>query len=328
MLDSRVYTRRMMLGVAMGGSLLLREGQLLPSATTRSSSPPLAPRLDARSLTPLSAFGLSSRNGDVRYPSWLEGTWRARNTIDGFSMPLGSAFVDTFTRAIAEEDVAIQEPLHYSLRYVLAPSGNDEIESVAQDRRFNAVEETNAFLGPDGGTVRQCVYECCGPMAPHGRLVIEVADAADKDGGSGGGGGGTRIELLIMWVQWGAASSGAFVTSELVRQRVTRSPDAYEASAQDETTFLEILTRFEPERFAGGRPASQASAPQRVRVRNRIANYLSLDGLGDSGLAPQLARETEREARMTLAAGRAVSFFDYDWMLVRAGDGLGTGQMV
>ena len=199
---------------------------------------------------------------------------------------------------------------------------------MAQDRRFNAVEETNAFLGPDGGTVRQCVYECCGPMAPHGRLVIEVADAADKDGGSGGGGGGTRIELLIMWVQWGAASSGAFVTSELVRQRVTRSPDAYEASAQDETTFLEILTRFEPERFAGGRPASQASAPQRVRVRNRIANYLSLDGLGDSGLAPQLARETEREARMTLAAGRAVSFFDYDWMLVRAGDGLGTGQMV
>ena len=100
MLDSRVYTRRMMLGVAMGGSLLLREGQLLPSATTRSSSPPLAPRLDARSLTPLSAFGLPSRNGDVRYPSWLEGTWRARNTIDGFSMPLGSAFVDTFTRAI------------------------------------------------------------------------------------------------------------------------------------------------------------------------------------------------------------------------------------
>ena len=199
---------------------------------------------------------------------------------------------------------------------------------MAQDRRFNAVEETNAFLGPDGGTVRQCVYECCGPMAPHGRLVIEVADAADKDVGSGGGGGGTRIELLIMWVQWGAASSGAFVTSELVRQRVTRSPDAYEASAQDETTFLEILTRFEPERFAGGRPASQASAPQRVRVRNRIANYLSLDGLGDSGLAPQLARETEREARMTLAAGRAVSFFDYDWMLVRAGDGLGTGQMV
>ena len=107
MLDSRVYTRRMMLGVAMGGSLLLREGQLLPSATTRSSSPPLAPRLDARSLTPLSAFGLPSRNGDVRYPSWLEGTWRARNTIDGFSMPLGSAFVDTFTRAIAEDDVAI-----------------------------------------------------------------------------------------------------------------------------------------------------------------------------------------------------------------------------
>ena len=70
-------------------------------------------------------------------------------------MPLGEGFVDGFTRAVAEDDVAQATPITYSLRFVPAtPPADDPTLCVAQDRRFNAIEETNAFLGADGGEVR------------------------------------------------------------------------------------------------------------------------------------------------------------------------------
>lgn len=286
--------------------------------------PPLTPRLDAASLSPLTAFGVSSREGDLRYPQWLEGTWRARNRIAQFSMPLGRAFVDAFTQATAEEDVALQEELEYLLRYTrTSPVGEEPTLTVAQDRQFNAVEETNAFLGDDGA-VRTCVHEV-NPAFPHGHLVIDVLDAVDEAGGGGKGTkqGSTRIELTVLWAQWGEASGGAFVTSELIRQRVTRAPGAYEPVGQDEVTLLEVLTRFE--RVASSRP----SASPRVRVRNRIAQYLSLPGLGpeaDAGL------RGKRMEIAKIANGRAISFFDYDWELERIDDArssaLGSGRPV
>ena len=77
-----------------------------------AAPPPLAPRLDAKSLEPLTALSVPSRNGDLRYPQWLEGTWSVTNRISSFSMPLGRAMVDNFVIAVAEND--IQEKIKYS----------------------------------------------------------------------------------------------------------------------------------------------------------------------------------------------------------------------
>ena len=55
-------------------------------------APPLSPRLDASTLSPLTAFGVPSRTGELHYPPYLLGTWRVTNTISGFAMPLGAAF--------------------------------------------------------------------------------------------------------------------------------------------------------------------------------------------------------------------------------------------
>ena len=64
----------------------------------------------------------------------------------------------------------------YFLRFV--PASEEGDLSVGQDRQFNALEETTAFLGPDGGTVQKGTYEVR-PDAPHGllRLVTERACA-------------------------------------------------------------------------------------------------------------------------------------------------------
>ena len=49
-----------------------------------------------------------------------------------------------------------------------------------------------------------------------------------------------------------------------------------------------------------------------VRVRNRLVEYLSLPGVPPKPTASREARALER-----FAAGRAVSFFDYDWLMER-----------
>ena len=261
-------------------------------------------------------------------------------------MPLGRGLIDDFTRATAFSDVDAQETLEYTLRFKRAESSSAAGEPVVQDRSFNAIEETNAFLGPAGGSVRQCTYTCCEPGAPHGRLVLQIDDAPDEGGGGGGSSqegrasamttGSTRVELTVLWAQWGAASDGAFVTSELIRQRVTRAADVYEPRAQDETSFVEILTRFERERERKRPTEPSTPAPaRRVFVRNRIAQYLSLPGIPTEDLAQgdeaeeasSAARRVVMErfaraarARESLAGGRAISFFDYNWQLQRVVD--------
>ena len=48
-----------------------------------SSPTPLLGRLDAGRLTPLSGQ-VKSREGELRYPAWLEGDWRASCRSAGF----------------------------------------------------------------------------------------------------------------------------------------------------------------------------------------------------------------------------------------------------
>ena len=88
---------------------------------------------------------------------------------------------------------------------------------------------------------------------------------------------------------------------------------------KDETTFLEILTRFK-------RAEPPATPTARVHVRNRIAQYLSLPGL-PQGVFPPEGRAGQKLA--VLANGQAVSFFDYDWELERANARLlGSGRRI
>ena len=90
--------------------------------------------------------------------------------------------------------------------------------------------------------------------------------------------------------------AGAFVTSELVEQRTRRAADLY-SEAQDERQYLEIITRF----------VRSPRSSSVIFARNRLVQYLTLPGL----------RADERDKRAALAAGRAISFFDYDWTMER-----------
>ena len=231
------------------------------------------------------------------------GTWQVTNKLSAFSMPLGRALVDSFVQAVAQEDVAEAVSYAYQLKFVpvQAPLGEPTLR-VAQDRRFNAIEETQAFLGADGGTVRECTYECCSDSAPHGRLHLEVLDPPDELGGAAASANAGRatmsspssfLDLQFVWAQWDAQAEGVFITSELVEQRTQRAADLY-SDAQDETQYLEIITRF------------ARRGPDRVVARNRLVQYLTLPGRGEA-----------KDRRAALAAGRAVSFFDYDWELER-----------
>jgi hypothetical protein len=332
-------------------------GVLLPMQQSSAVVvPPLSPRLDAKSLSPLSGFGVSSRAGELRYPSWLAGSWRVSNTIEQFTMPLGPALVDAFTRAVAEDDVDEAQTLQYTLRFMRVPppgkADEDEDEKeeegaigefpVAQDRAFNAAQETDAFLGPDGGSVRGCQYEVT-PLHPHGRLVLDVLDPPDEDGKRSSV--SSRVELTFEWVQWGVADSGAFVTSELVRQRTTRPPTAF-APALDDTSYLEILTSFARAPPPAPRSRRRLAPTKRgiegggdggresvVRVRNRLVQYLELPRSAAGSTSSSTPRVRSRpnevaasgrdaEARAMLAGGRAVSFFDYNWKMERIDAGI------
>ena len=317
-------------------------------------TPPLSPRLDAITLTPLSNL-VGSVPGDLRYPSWMKGTWRVRNSLSKFGMPLGSAFVDGFTRATAQEDIDAAQAYQYTLSFVSAPSPPGEPDlCVAQDRRFNAVEETGAFLSTDGLIVTDGLYEVT-PSAPHGRILLSVGDAnargdsraAELTSTTGATSlfvpavelgleqqptvlaatstnSSTTIDLRIVWAIWEQkASKGAFVTSELAVQTTKLPADDWNPNESYETSIFEILTRFErPVKRKSGKNGQEV-----VRARNRLVQYLSLpkeDGSDEFYYAssPENVGDAESaraaKARETLARGRAVSFFDYDWIMERA----------
>ena len=236
-------------------------------------------------------------------------------------MPLGAAFVDSFLRATAQEDVNAAESYSYTLSFVDAPPPEaDPTLPVAQDRRFNAVEETAAFLSSEGVLVTRGAYEVSAAH-PHGRISLEARDpnaAGDSKAGAAvvgrGDSGTSKIELSIEWAAWDeSASAGAFVTSELAVQRTLLPADAYFDAAVD-TTFIEILTRFE-------RPSANARSATIVRARNRLVQYLSLPGIEPPAGSSSRARALER-----LANGRAVSFFDYDWVMEKLDAGV-LGQL-
>lgn len=179
--------------------------------------PPLAPRLRAASLVPLRNLGVNSREGALHYPEWLRGTWRVRNEVSSFSMPLGSAFVDEFTRYSANEDITQGVVYNYLLRFVSddpsdAQSAGTALSAattrsageapyVIQDRAFNALEETRAFLGADADAVSIERSRYSTPAsAPHGCIELLVRDGIPDSPE-------IAIGLTVDWCQWETQAS-------------------------------------------------------------------------------------------------------------------------
>lgn len=157
----------------------------------------------------------TSKPGTLHYPSWMLGTWKVQNAIVSFSMPLGSAFVDEFVVQSARADVKSEETLSYMLRWVAAepPEGEPELIAV-QDRGFNALQETRAFLGEDGKC--EAAAFALPSASPHGELRIAFRDEDAALLNPLTPPPPLIEQLRIEWCQWERLGSGdkeAFVCS-------------------------------------------------------------------------------------------------------------------
>lgn len=281
-----------------------------------AGGPQLLGRIDADSLSPLSST-VASVAGELRYPAWLEGTWRASCSSAGFSMPLGAKFVDPSLIAEARKQVRRE----YQLRFVSAPphAGQPAL-SARQDRRFNLLEEERAFVASD--FVVEGADYACDTAHPHGRGLLTVLDTRAVPDQAGGAQGARyaatpsyrfQEELEVLWAAWedvepAAPVAGVFVTSELTAQRVLLPTPGRSSSMEEaSTSLLELLWRFERPSWT----SSSGQQPASVRARYRVAQYLSLPGVAVAASATRDARTLERQA-----AGRAVSIIDYDLNLV------------
>uniref|UniRef100_A0A7S4J4E8 Uncharacterized protein n=1 Tax=Prymnesium polylepis TaxID=72548 RepID=A0A7S4J4E8_9EUKA len=130
----------------------------------------------------------------------------------------------------------------------------------------------------------------------------------------------TTIQLEVQWCQWQQLPDGAFLTDEMILQRVTTSGEPGQPEIA-EATLIESITRFEPPLQAARRGDRNPAPPGSVRARNRLAQYLlpSPAQQGGGALDPGGARAAKMAA---LAAGRAVTMFDYEWRLTPTAEDL------
>ena len=278
----------------------LHVAALLPLGATT-----LASRLNDDMLTPLTDAGMRSLQGELRYPPWLLGTWNVRNALLAYSSPLGDTFVDEYTVASAEDDVRSHWSAGYRLRWIPAPpSAGAPRLSAVQDRAFNGAQETAAFMdGDDRGEVRAAWSTS--DRAPHGLLMIDVPRDGTADGARAASGGvpddRVSIELEVRHCASEELPSGDFVTSELLLQTV-RDGSGGARGSPPEVTLVESITQYEP-------PDDRRGA---VLARNRLAQYLVPPPAGAG------AGSWREAALAALARGRAVSIYDYGWLLVPA----------
>ena len=272
---------------------------------------------------------LDSASGELRYPSWLKGTWRVSNTNGdpAISLPLGSKFVDP---QLVEAQEARKSRQYFS-RFVDADDAADgacgrvvAAMPVRQDRRFNTMQEESAFLGPSGFVVEQGAY-ACDAAHPHGSVLLQILDTdataavrAPDDAASSRGYElvqkatfRSRSELDVVWAAWEAGMDDSFfTTSEMTVQREVLPATGEELAI----AYLELLTRFE-------RPTPSVEQPATIRARYRVVQYLSFPELAPEGgarttRAPTRSTRAER-ALAKQAAGRAVAVLDYDLVMER-----------
>lgn len=281
----------------------------------------LSDRFDSSGLLmPPLLSGMESLPGDLRYPSWLAGTWRVTNTNSdpAITFPLGPKFVDP----LLVEEVQRTSSRRYQMRFVQdADSACGPPEDglpVRQDRRFNNVQEEGAFTAPSGFVIERGAF-ACDAAHPHGMVLLDRIDT-DATGAvrpravSTAIGGGpspayevvqrvtlrSRSELDILWAACEQVGEDAFLTSEFTVQRETLS-----SGEELGISFLELLTKFE-------RPAG-AEQPMTARASYKVIQYLSSPpGISRKAPSSRVERALEREA-----AGRAVAILNYDLLLER-----------
>lgn len=328
MLSSIDVPGRRALICAAATSLAVQPPSICAAATSLTVQPPSArahypSSLSQRffgQLTLPSMSMHSSVRGDLRYPDWLAGSWRVSNSNykPGLTLPLGERFVDPFLL----DQVRSSETRQYEMRFAVdtgglcGPSDDGSGLRVRQDRRFNAIQEENAFNAPAGFLAQRGTFKC-DASRPHGIVRLDVLDTMREpaiESVTPMFSSGRPLPLEIVRKQafrstseleivWAAseATDDAFVTSELLVQR-SLLPPADEVLA---TAYLELLWKFEL-------PAAPEVSTA-VRARYRVAQYLGFPGIEASRRREQLSkaqRALEREA-----AGRAVALLDYDVVL-------------
>lgn len=284
----------------------------------RSEPPPSIPALSTRLrklelMAPSAA--LESVPGELRYPAWLSGTWRVTNTNaePAISLPLGSKFVDPNLIAEAKKASSRRYLSQYVDGTAAGACGQPVVGlPVRQDRRFNTMQEENAFIKSGGFVVEQATYTC-DAIHPHGSVLLQILDtdatAAVRTPDASSSSSAyemiqktafrSRSELDVVWAAWEAAADDAsFITSEMTVQR-----EVLPTGEELATSYLELLTKFE-------RPPA-VEQPATVRARYRIVQYLSFPDLR-SPTRSRMERALEREA-----AGRAVAVLDYDLVMER-----------
>lgn len=107
----------------------------------------------------------------------------------------------------------------------------------------------------------------------------------------------------------------------MVGSSISVSPESQ--SEETETKLIEIITRFDPPRAALSRTCQPDPSVKTIRARNRIVEYLT------SPTNSMKENNTKRAQRATqlaaLAAGRAVTMFDYNWEMMRLPNDVPTG---
>ena len=187
-----------------------------------------------------------------------------------------------------------------------------------QDRGYNALQETRAFLGEDG-TCEAAAF-ALQASAPHGELRLAFRDDEAAVINPLKPPPPLLEQLVIEWCQWerlGAAGGEgeSFVTSELIRQQLLGAGEA--------PMLVESVVRFDRSR-----------APGTLRARNRIAMYLPpstppmsppsaprgtavlLTAAAGAGAGAAAQRDGGRAVALAALAGeRAVAVYDYEWSM-------------
>jgi len=215
------------------------------------------------------------------------------------------------------------EELSYQLRWVAAPApAGDGTLMAVQDRGFNALQETRAFLGEDG-TCEAAAF-ALQASAPHGELRLAFRDEEAAIINPLKPPPPLLEQLVVECCQWerqrAAGGEGeSFITSELIRQQLLGAGD-------EAPMFVESIVRFD-----------RGRAPGKLRARNRIAMYLppsappmppppsaprgpavlltAAAGAGAGAGAASQRGGGRAVALAALAGERAVAVYDYEWSM-------------
>jgi hypothetical protein len=255
----------------LGASVLVGGPSCRPAVAADSGFNELRARLEAPSVSQL---GDSIMREEPVLPAWLAGRWRAEQTLERFSTPLGVQFIGAPGRPLSEAEASaadtrrqIGRPVTLELRFKAVPGG------AVEDREFNARSRLDAFAGRavvrssqqcsaagvDSGPGLACtLVDFLGPVQQK-QLVTSMRVAANPTGG--GSFISTYSDRAIFARKLVAGDTRNFppitTDSEVV---VTLAPDDTAAGvARGKLRLLSFLQPYDPLYFAAGRKSVSIS---------------------------------------------------------------------